>query len=702
MKPVANSLIVALGSALPLSVVLLPPATSAVFASPTPAMETQVSLYSATKPSDTGFTIAATSAKPAEGKFSTTHLPAIALPELRQAASPSVVSAKTFLTANSPTAAIWQVGGISSSTLGVGKTSPTPNLPNTIFPDAKPVSGLAVPVAQHLSPAPNPPTVVVPVKRVPVPAVPTAEKKEPASISEATDTQKKPGEINTSQKKEPASTPETTKKPQTNKKPNTSDTAEKKEPEPTPAEIARNKKLIEADQLYLGGQHAAAEKLYRAAKPPFAKVKEQAERKPPITDPEQLPPAGRVYWRQSQEGMAQKLDTKIFVPLELLVQQYPEFIPGHLRYAEALKQYNRPKEAAKVLEQAASMYPNQADLVRASVEAKAKDEQWLEASLTARQFAMLNPSDPAASEMAALAEKHLARYKQHIRARIRRNTITNIITGALGYALTGSLFGPLTAVDSTVMLLRGESSVGESVAKQAKRQLPLVDDPEVLSYVREVGNKLVTVAGRTDFKYEFYVVMDDSLNAFALPGGKVFVNAGAIAKTNSEAELAGLMAHELSHAVLSHGFQLATQGNLTANLTQYLPLGGTLGDLFVLSYSRDMERQADTLGTRLLAATGYAADGMRNLMVTLNKEDKHGSEFSWLRDHPATKDRVRYLEELIQTNGYNRYAYEGVARHTQMKTKVKKLLAEYKKRKEKKDRRENRNRQPIVDFQMRF
>lgn len=644
MKPVRNSLIVALGSALPFSLVLLPISKSVVFASasPTPVMDspavsTSPSLEATSK---SGFTTTPNQSNSVVGKFSTLNLSTIAVPAVAQ------------------------------------------------------VSHLGVPTAQKLLPTPNVPTIVVPVKPVSSPAMPTDQQQEPTTTTQSTS--------NSGQQKQPASTPQGTDKPQTTKKPDTSDSAEQKEPETSPEEIARQKKLLEADQLYLSGRHAAAQKLYQEAKPPFAATKPQTERKEPITDPEQLPPAAQAYWRLSGEGMAQKLETKTFAPLELLVQQYPEFIPGQLRYVQALKDYNRPQEATKVLERAASMYPEQADLVRANVEAKAQDEKWLEASLAARQFALLHANDPAAPEMTALAEKYLARYKQHIRARIRRNTITNIFTGAVGYALTGSLFGPLTAVDSTVMLMRGESAIGASAAKQAKRQLPMLDDPEVLSYVREVGNKLAAVAGRTDFQYEFYVVMDDSLNAFALPGGKVFVNAGAIAKTNSEAELAGLMAHELSHAVLSHGFQLASQGNLTANLTQYLPLGDTIGDLFVLSYSRDMERQADTLGTRILAASGYAADGMRNLMVTLTKEDKDHSEFSWLRDHPATKDRVRYLEELIQTNGYDRYVYEGVARHAQMKEKVKKLLAEYKKRKEKKEHPQHRNRQPIVNFHLGF
>jgi len=254
--------------------------------------------------------------------------------------------------------------------------------------------------------------------------------------------------------------------------------------------------------------------------------------------------------------------------------------------------------------------------------------------------------------------------------------------------LTGNPFSPLSAVQTTAMLMRGESAVGESVAKDAKEELELIDDPLVVDYVNEIGRRIATVAGR-DFNYEFHVIMDDRLNAFALPGGKVFLNAGAIAKTNSEAELAGLLAHELSHSVLSHGFQLVAQGNLVSSATQLFPFGGTIGNLAVLDYSRDMERQADIVGTRILASTGYAADGLRNLMVTLEKEDKDRMPFSWLSSHPITNERVQYLETLIQENGYNRYAYEGVVRHNVVKAKVKQLIAERKQcEKEKKGRRE--------------
>ena len=471
----------------------------------------------------------------------------------------------------------------------------------------------------------------------------------------------------------PTPSPEATDKPETT-------------PTPSPEEISRQQKLIEADQLYMGGQFAAAEKLYREVKAPFAETAVTQKRPAPILDPAQLSPAGKVFWREAEAASGQKIKTRVLVPLRLLVEKHPEFVPGQVLLAQTLQQYDHPKEALDLLERATTLYPAQPDLLKAKIAALAEAEQWMEASLAARQFALLNYNQPDAPEFAKLADENLERYKKHLRRELRGNAIANVITGALGYALTGSLFGPFSAVQTTTMLLRGESAVGESVAKRASKQLELVKDKAVVDYVNEVGQKLAQVAGRNDFQYEFYVVLEDDLNAFALPGGKVFVNAGAIAHTKSEAELAGLLAHELSHAVLSHGFQLVAEGNLVANVTQFVPLGGTIANLFTLDYSRDMERQADLLGTRLLASTGYAADGLRNLTITLKQQEKN-SPPSWLASHPLTDQRIRYLEELIERNGYNRYAYEGVARHAQIKEQVKKLLAQKEQREEKKHQR---------------
>lgn len=448
---------------------------------------------------------------------------------------------------------------------------------------------------------------------------------------------------------------------------------------PSPEELQPFKTLAEADKLYREGSLEAAEELYRQVKPPFAGETESAsiqDRPKLIEDPAELSPGGKVYWREYQAGLARGLETRIFVPLRLLVERYPEFIPGHLHLAQALADDNRSDEALQVLERAVQRYPNQVDLLRATIAAQVEAENWLDASLTAREFALLNPEHPDAAEFTQLADEHMERFKLHLRRRVRGNAIGNAVVGTLGYALMGNIFGPLSALETTMLLLRGESGVGEKLANRLLKQLPMVEDEEVLEYVGEMGEKLAQLTGRDDFEYEFYVVLDENLNAFALPGGKIFVNAGAIVKTKSEAELAGLLAHELSHAVLSHGFQLVTKGSLTSNVVQYIPYaGGIASRLLVFSYSRDMERQADLVGTRILASSDYAADGMRNLMLALDNEDKP-SPPPWLSTHPDSKARVEYLEAAIIDNGYNRYAYEGVERHAQIQARVKQLLEE--------------------------
>lgn len=445
--------------------------------------------------------------------------------------------------------------------------------------------------------------------------------------------------------------------------------------------------FLEADRLYREGQFSEAQQLYRQYKQPFSQeaIALLENRPEPIVELEELSPSGRVYWRESQTGLEQKLATRTLVPLQLLVEQHPEFIPGHLKLAEVLVSYDRHQDALEVLEQANQLYPNQVDLLKAKIAAQAKAEKWLDASLAARQFALLNPEHPDSEEFSQIADSHLKEFQSSLRGKLRGNAIANALTGIVGYALTGNIFGPLSAVETTVLLLRGESAVGDSITNQLQRELTLVEDEEVLAYVKEIGDKLIQNTGR-NFDYEFHIILDDELNAFALPGGKIFIHAGAILKTNSEAELAGLLAHELAHAALSHGFQLATSGGLIGNIAQYLPYGGIASNLLVFSYSRDMERQADELGTRILATSGYAADGMHNLMLALEREDK-SSPPAWLSTHPDTSERVRNLEKQIIRSGFNRYAYEGVERHAEIQERLKPLVEEEKERRERRRRR---------------
>ena len=507
------------------------------------------------------------------------------------------------------------------------------------------------------------------------------KKPEPQQQTSTEDAEIDKTEADTSAEK---SEPETTNR---DRSPEDESEAKDKVKKPTPEEIARLKKLAAADKLYLAGNKAAAVKLYRQAKEVWLIEKERAtankEQVATFDDPQQLSPAGQVFWRNYQQGEKQGLETKVIASLKLLTTREPQFIPGHIRYAEVLKEHEREEESLQVLNQAVSLYPNEPKLLKAKMNADIAEDKWLDASIMARQFALFNPNLPEAEEFNQLAEQYLAKYQSNLRSSITWNAIGNAIAGTVGFALTGNLFGPLSALQTSSLLLKGESAVGESSVKQIKKQLPLLEDKQTTQYVNEIGQKVAAASGRDEFKYEFYLVMDNQLNAFALPGGKVFVNAGAIMNTDSEAELAGLLAHEISHAALSHGFQLAAKGNLTANIISYVPyVGSTASNLIVLNYSRGMEKQADLFGTRILVNAGYAADGVRNLMAKLekaNRDEENSEPPAWLSTHPNSKQRIEYMEKLIVDNNLNRYAYEGVARHQKIKKIVTAEWQEYEK-----------------------
>ena len=465
------------------------------------------------------------------------------------------------------------------------------------------------------------------------------------------------------------------------------DTEESKEEEakkPTPEEIARIEKIAIADQLYLGGDRATARQLYREAKREWQiEAKKVAQKEEVVfSDPAQLSPAGKVFWRNYQQGRERQFESKVISSLKLLTTREPQFLLGHIRYYQTLMQYEREEEAIAVLDRAVNRYPNEPEILRAKMEADIAEEKWLDASIMARQYALFNPDAPQAEEFERLAEEYLAEYQSNLRSSITWNAVGNAIAGTVGFALTGNIFGPLSALETTSLLLQGESAIGEVSVSQIRQQVPLLEDERVTEYVNQIGQKVAAASGREEFDYEFYIIMDDTLNAFALPGGKIFINAGAIMKTDSEAELAGLLAHEVSHSALSHGFQLVTRGNLTANIVSYIPyVGNAASSLIVLNYSRGMEKQADIYGTRVLVNAGYAADGVRNLMAKLHEAHDEDSPESpaWLSSHPNSKQRIGYIERLVVEQNLDRYAYEGVYPHQPIKELVTQKWQKYEK-----------------------
>ena len=218
---------------------------------------------------------------------------------------------------------------------------------------------------------------------------------------------------------------------------------EERAEEPTPAEIARLEKLAAADKLYQSGNKAEAVKLYRSAKPTWdieEKVRDNNSKAIAFSDPDKLSPAGKVFWRNYQQGKQQQLETKTISSLKLLTTREPQFIPGHIHYADALLKYEREAESLEALNYAYNQYPNEPEILRAKMNADIAADKWLDASIMARQYALFNPDSPQAREFERLADEYLAEYQSNLRESITWNAIGNAIAGTVGFALTGNLF----------------------------------------------------------------------------------------------------------------------------------------------------------------------------------------------------------------------------------------------------------------------
>lgn len=214
-----------------------------------------------------------------------------------------------------------------------------------------------------------------------------------------------------------------------------------------------------------------------------------------------------------------------------------------------------------------------------------------------------------------------------------------------------------------------EIAEGAKVAAQVYKQMPVLPESDPLSrYVAELGAKLAlhTPGGALAWPYSFHVVASPEINAFALPGGAMFVNVGAIQAADTESQLAGVMAHELSHVVMRHATcnitkeqKKSTWFSLGAIASQILLGTGAAGSAAVsgiglwqgmdfLHMSREDEMQADLMGTNILYQAGYDPRGLAQIFEII--ESKMGSGGAqWLSDHPNPGNRTRYVMDEIAT-----------------------------------------------------
>jgi len=206
-----------------------------------------------------------------------------------------------------------------------------------------------------------------------------------------------------------------------------------------------------------------------------------------------------------------------------------------------------------------------------------------------------------------------------------------------------------------------EIALGKGLAQQVERQAKIIDDPVIAEYVNRLGQNLVR---NSDAKVPFTIKVIDTedVNAFALPGGFFFVNSGLILKADSEAELAGVMAHEIAHVAARHGTRQATRGEIAQLAT--IPLifmGGWTGygirqaasvaiPVGFLSFSRGFESEADLLGLEYMYKSGYDPGAFVDFFEKIQslEKKKPGTMSKVFSTHPLTDDRIQTAQKNIQ------------------------------------------------------
>ena len=231
-----------------------------------------------------------------------------------------------------------------------------------------------------------------------------------------------------------------------------------------------------------------------------------------------------------------------------------------------------------------------------------------------------------------------------------------LVTRALGLGLAAvvALAAPAAALD--------ESELGRRFLLTARGELPIVQDPSVTTYVERVGEKLVRVLGPQSFDYRFFVVQHPALNAFAVPGGYVFVFSGLLARVDNDDELAGVLAHEIGHVSGHHLLRQQKEGQVwtAAALLGLLvsainPVLGAAGiaaaETAQLKYSREFEQEADYLGLRYASEAGYDPHALGAFFKELLADQRINSAGvpAYMLTHPLTEDRVANVATAIAT-----------------------------------------------------
>lgn len=218
--------------------------------------------------------------------------------------------------------------------------------------------------------------------------------------------------------------------------------------------------------------------------------------------------------------------------------------------------------------------------------------------------------------------------------------------------------------------IQDDVQAGQQAAREAEQQLPILNDAEVQNYLERVGQRLVSAIpsefNHPEFRYSFKAVNARDINAFALPGGPMYVNRGMIEAAKTEGEMAGVMAHEISHVALRHGTAQATKAQKYSILGGIgaiagAVIGGGVGSVigqgsqtavgvYFLKFGREYETQADVLGAQIMARAGYDPRDLANMFRTIEQQGARGGP-EFLSSHPNPANRYARINQEAQLLG---------------------------------------------------
>ena len=238
----------------------------------------------------------------------------------------------------------------------------------------------------------------------------------------------------------------------------------------------------------------------------------------------------------------------------------------------------------------------------------------------------------------------------------------SVILVLLAGATVGCAVNPATGERQLSLVSEAqEVQIGRQSAEQIRQTMSMVDDPELQQYVSDLGQKLAADSERPDLPWSFSVVDDPTPNAFALPGGFIYVTRGMLNLMNNEAELALVLGHEIAHVTARHSVAQISRAQLAQLglglgmilIPEARPFGDLAGlgmNLLMLKYGRDAEREADELGFGYAQQQNYDVSQMGNVFESLGRmSDLEGQSPlpSWFATHPAPEERVEAVEERL-------------------------------------------------------